>query len=96
MLAPDAELVDGEALMRGVRAVKLPAEIECIRTAVALAEGALTAAAAEIRAGVDRARLKGAFHEAVGRYGISHPNAEGRFGSGRPWSTASWCPWRAP
>ena len=44
--------------------------------------GALTAAALEIRAGVDPARLKGAFHEAMGRYGISHPNAEGRFGSG--------------
>ncbi len=81
-LAPEAELVDGEALMRGVRAVKLPAEIECIRTAVALTEGALTAAALEIRDGVDPARLKGAFHEAMGRYGISHPNAEGRFGSG--------------
>ena len=38
-LAPDAELVDGESLMRGVRAVKLPAEVECIRTAVALTEG---------------------------------------------------------
>jgi Xaa-Pro aminopeptidase len=81
-LAPDAELVDGESLMRSVRAVKLPAEVECIRTAVALTEGALTTAALEIRAGVDAARLKGAFHEAMGRYGISHPNAEGRFGSG--------------
>ena len=64
--------------------MKLPAEVDCIRTAVALTEGALTAAALEIRAGVDPARLKGAFHEAMGRYGISHPNAEGRFGSGPP------------
>ena len=83
-LAPEAELVDGEALMRGVRAVKLPAEVECIRTAAALTEGALTTAALEIRAGVAPAHLKGAFHEAMGRYGISHPNAEGRFGSGTP------------
>ena len=37
--APDAELVDGEALMRGARAVKLPAEVECIRTTVALTKG---------------------------------------------------------
>ena len=29
--------------MRDVRAVKLPAEIECIRTALAIAEGALAA-----------------------------------------------------
>ena len=83
-LAPEAELVDGEALMRAVRAVKLPAEVECIRTAAALTEGALTTAALEIRAGVAPAHLKGAFHEAMGRYGISHPNAEGRFGSGTP------------
>ncbi len=83
-LAPEAELVDGEALMRSVRAVKLPAEVECVRTAIALTEGALTAAAAEIAPGVDPARLKGAFHEAMGRYGISHPNAEGPFGAGRP------------
>jgi hypothetical protein len=83
-LAKDADLVDGEALMRSVRAVKLPAEVECLRTAIALTEGALTAAAAEIGPGVDPSRLKGAFHEAMGRYGISHPNAEGSFGSGRP------------
>ena len=83
-LAPEAELVDGETLMRDVRAVKLPAEVDCIRTAVALTEGALTGRGLEIRAGVDPARLKGAFHEAMGRYGISHPNAEGRFGSGTP------------
>src|SRR4051812_17361144 len=42
MLAPAARLVDGEALMRTVRAVKLPAEVECLRTAIAIAEGALT------------------------------------------------------
>lgn len=83
-LAADAELVDGESLMRGVRATKLPTEVECLRTALALTEGALTAAAAEIGPGVDPARLKGAFHEAMGRYGISHPNAEGSFGSGSP------------
>ena len=51
LLAPDAELVDGEALMRGVRAVKLPAEIECLRTAIAMAEGALTTVAQELAAG---------------------------------------------
>jgi Xaa-Pro aminopeptidase len=81
-LAADADLVDGEALMREVRATKLPAEVECVRTALALTEGALTAAAAEIGPGVAPERLKGAFHEAMGRYGVSHPNAEGAFGTG--------------
>ena len=57
MLAPDAELVDGEALMAGVRAVKLPAEIECLRTAIAMAEGALTRGrATTLRPGDDGAR----------------------------------------
>ena len=83
-LAGAAELVDGEALMRGVRATKLAAEVECLRTSIALTEGALTAAAAEIGPGVEPARLKGAFHEAMGRYGLSHPHDEGVFGSGRP------------
>ena len=41
-LAPNADLVDGEQLMRGVRAAKLPAEIDCIRVALAIAEGAMT------------------------------------------------------
>ena len=80
-VAAGAELVDGEALMRGVRAVKLPAEVECLRTSIALTEGALTAAAAEIGPGVEPARLKGAFHDAMGRYGLSHPHDEGSFGS---------------
>lgn len=83
-LAGEAELVDGEALVRGVRAVKLPAEVECLRTSIALTEGALTAAAAEIGPGVEPAVLKGAFHEAMGRYGLSHPHDEGSFGSGAP------------
>jgi Xaa-Pro aminopeptidase len=83
-LAADAELVDGEALMRSVRAVKSPDEVECLRTSIALTEGALTAAAAEIGPGVDPARLKGAFHEAMGRYGLSHPHDEGSFGAGAP------------
>jgi Xaa-Pro aminopeptidase len=83
-LAADAELVDGEALMRTERAVKLPDEVECLRTSIALTEGALTAAAAEIGPGVDPSALKGAFHEAMGRYGLSHPHDEGSFGSGAP------------
>ena len=83
-LAKEAELADGEALMRSVRATKLPAEVECLRTSIALTEGALTAAAAEIGPDVEPSRLKGAFHEAMGRYGLSHPHDEGSFGVGHP------------
>ena len=79
MLAPDAELVDGEALMAPVRAVKLPAEIECLRTAIAMAEGAVTAVAHAVQPGITELTLKGAFQDAVCRYGINHPTYEGSF-----------------
>ena len=79
MLTPSAELVDGEALMGPVRAVKLPAEIECLRTAIAMAEGALTTVAHELRPGITELALKGSFRHAVCSYGINHPTYEGSF-----------------
>lgn len=79
MLAPDAELVDAEPLMGPLRAVKSPAEIECLRTAIAMAEGALTGAAQSLRPGVTEFAMKGAFQDAVCRYGINHPTYEGTF-----------------
>jgi Xaa-Pro dipeptidase len=79
-VAPDARLVDGEALLRDARAVKLPAEVECVRTAVAVTEGALAAAGASITPDTTGRVLKGRFHEAMGRYGLSHPAWEGSFG----------------
>lgn len=79
-VAPDARLVDGEAILRRARQVKLPAEVECIRTALALTEGALEQVASHLAPGVDGRSLKGAFHEAMGRYGLSHPAWEGSFG----------------
>jgi Xaa-Pro dipeptidase len=79
MLAPDAELVDGDALMTPVRAVKLPAEIECLRTAIAMAEGAITRVADALRPGTTEHALKGAFQSAVCGYGINHPTYEGTF-----------------
>ncbi|HEY3833673.1 MAG TPA: M24 family metallopeptidase [Acidimicrobiia bacterium] len=79
MLAPNARLVDGEALMRDVRAVKLPAEIECLRTAIAIAEGALATVTTELRPGVRELELKGAFEAAVCGYGLNHVAYEGTF-----------------
>ena len=77
--APNARLVDGEWMMRDVRAVKLPAEIECIRTAIALTEGALAAIRDDARPGVTEQQLKGRFHEEMCRYGVNHPAMEGTF-----------------
>ncbi len=84
MLAPQARLIDGEALMRDVRAVKLPAEIECLRTAIAIAEGALGTVALDVRPGVRELDLKGAFEEAVCRYGLNHVAYEGTFCAAPP------------
>src|SRR5262249_37045678 len=71
--------VDGERLMRDVRAVKLPAEIECIRTAIAMTEGALSAIRDDVRPGVTELHVKGRFHEAMCRFGMNHPANEGTF-----------------
>ena len=78
-LAPNAELVDGEQLMRGVRAAKLPAEIDCIRVALAIAEGAMTEATSALVPGVTEIELKARFAEAIARYGTTLPAFEGVF-----------------
>ena len=65
VLAPNADLVDGEQLMCRVRAAKLPAEIDCIRVALAIAEGAMTEATSALVPGVTELELKARFAEAV-------------------------------
>jgi hypothetical protein len=47
-LLPDAELVDGEAIMRTVRRVKAPDEVELIRAAGAVANAVMDAALAAV------------------------------------------------
>jgi Xaa-Pro aminopeptidase len=75
-LAPNAELVDGEQLMRGVRAGKLAAEVDCIRVALAIAEGAMTETTAALEPGVTEVELKARFSEAMARYGTTLPAFE--------------------
>src|SRR5262245_12559330 len=75
-LAPRAELVDAEALMRGVRAVKLPAELECIRAALAIAEGALAAVRAGLRPGATGVELRARYAEEMARFGTTLPAFE--------------------
>jgi Xaa-Pro dipeptidase len=79
MFAPKSRLVNGERILRQVRAVKLPAEIECIQMAISMTEGALAALRDDIRPGVSERGLQGRFHEELCRFGINHPAQEGTF-----------------
>jgi Xaa-Pro aminopeptidase len=80
MLAPGVELVDGEALMRAVRRVKLPAEIDVIRTGIAIAEGCLATAAGHITAGVTERDVQAAFMDAMASsYAVTVPALAGTF-----------------
>lgn len=76
---PNAELVDGEAVMRTTRRVKTPAEVAHLRAAIAVAEDALGAAVAALRPGVRESELKGVFEERMGRLGTTTPGFEGVF-----------------
>jgi Xaa-Pro dipeptidase len=69
---PDAELTDGEALLRAVRRIKSDADVAAIRAAVAVVEEAL---AAVVAAGPDHppAVLAGAFEERMGQLGVTTP-----------------------
>jgi len=78
-LAPRAEIVDGERLMRSVRAVKLPAEIDCIRGALAIAEGSLAAVAAQLRPGVTEIELGARTAQEMSRFGTTLPALEASF-----------------
>src|SRR5581483_5647945 len=58
---PDAELVDGEALLRSVRRVKSPEDVAGIRAAVRVAEEATAAVRDAADATVDVVTLRGVF-----------------------------------
>lgn len=76
---PNAQLADGEAVMRAARRVKSAAAIERIRAAIAVAEDALGAAVEALRPGVREVELKGVFEERMCRRGTSTPAFEGVF-----------------
>ncbi|HVW81131.1 MAG TPA: M24 family metallopeptidase [Mycobacteriales bacterium] len=80
MLAPGVELVDGEALMREVRRVKTPAEIEVMRTGIGIAEGCLAAAVERIAPGVSEREVQAAFMDAMASsYAVTIPAFAGIF-----------------
>jgi Xaa-Pro dipeptidase len=86
---PSAELVDGEPLLRRVRRVKAPEEVEAIRVAVRVAERALGAAEAALAPGVTERQLTGVFMEAMAAAGITTPATQDV-----AWRTARAHPWR--
>ncbi len=68
---PDAELADGEAFLRDVRRVKTAEDVEAIRAAIAVAEGALAAVVATGVAGPSA--LAGVFEERMAQLGSTTP-----------------------
>ena len=76
---PNAELVDGEAVIRAARRVKSPAEVDRIRAAVAVAEDAFGAAVDALQPGVREFELKGVFEERMCQLGTTIPAFEGTF-----------------
>jgi Xaa-Pro dipeptidase len=76
---PNAQLADGEAVMRAARRVKSAAEVERIRAAISVAEDALGAAVDALRPGVREVELKGVFEERMCRLGTTMPAFEGTF-----------------
>ncbi|HVW80273.1 MAG TPA: M24 family metallopeptidase [Mycobacteriales bacterium] len=85
---PSAELVDGEGLMRRVRAVKLPDEIAAIRTAVRIAEDSLAATEGALRAGITERQLTGVFMEQMAQVGVTTPSTQDV-----AWITSRTAPW---
>jgi Xaa-Pro dipeptidase len=82
---PNAELADGEALMREARHVKTRNEVERIGAAIEVAQEALGAAVDALRPGVRECDLKAVFAERMCELGTTTPALEPTFcvGSGR-------------
>jgi Xaa-Pro dipeptidase len=76
---PDAEIVDAEVLWRGLRRVKSPTDVDAIRSAIEVAEGAFSTVTAAVAPGIREVELKGAFEEAMAGRGVTTPAFEGTF-----------------
>jgi Xaa-Pro dipeptidase len=74
-LAPQAELVPADDLMRAVRALKLPAEVARIRAAVGVAGAALEAAGAALADGGGPTAVRVAALRAAARRGVTIPTS---------------------
>ena len=86
---PSAELVDGEPLLRRVRRVKLPHEVDAIRASVRVAETALGAPWSALKPGITERQLTGLFMGAMAEEGVSTPASQDV-----AWVTSPEHPWR--
>ena len=73
---PSADLVDAEPMLRRVRRVKTPDEVEAIRGSVAVAEQSLAAALRALAPGVTERQLTGVFMEAMSTHGVTTPTGQ--------------------
>lgn len=89
-ICPDAEVVGFEATMRRLRRKKLPAEIACLRVAVAITESALQRAADALRPGRTGAELQARFLERTAELGAPTFGIQGTFRVARPTTTPPW------
>jgi Xaa-Pro dipeptidase len=87
---PQAEFIGAEDMMRQLRRRKLDEEIVCLRTAAALAEAALYAAAAEIGPGVPEKHLQATFLARMCELGTSQFSQQGSFTSIDPGGQLRW------
>ncbi len=86
---PAAEFIDGEPMLRQIRRVKSPEEIEAIRASVGVAEQALAAATSALVSGVTERQLTAIFMEAMAAAGVTTPS-----GQDVAWITSRQDPWR--
>ncbi len=73
MAFPDAEIIDGGPALRAARRTKTREEVDAIRAAIGIAEGAMAAAVAELRPGVSERELTGVFMDAMASSGVTTP-----------------------
>ena len=86
---PSAEFIDGEPMLRQVRRVKSPEEVEAIRASVRVAEEALAAATKALVPGVTERQLTAIFMEAMAAAGVTTPS-----GQDVAWITSRQDSWR--
>ena len=89
MAFPNAELVDGEIVMRTARRVKTPDELAAMGAALRVAEAGVAAAVGELRPGLSEQTLAGAVLEAMAAGGVSTPATQDA-----AWVTSREHPWR--
>ncbi len=69
----EAEIVDASGALRTARRIKTAEEIDAIRSAIGVAESAMTTAVAQLRPGVTERHLTGVFMDAMASLGVTTP-----------------------